>query len=358
MIILQIILTIIYFILSINPLKLYISLILQIYLNYIQKKGNNPPKKDNLNSKLPNSITKENKYKKTKKVYKNINNEHLTISKSKKKKKSHKKNLESSNSKLNKISNIDNYSKDITIFSYTNPQNNFKGKKISENAEFGKEVNISSLNGFNINIESYLETDFGDLAFEEVIERENRTFCKYLVWKLKSNLLIANIFTNNEPFKPRTIKIMLFIINIELYLFINALFINEEFISDVFNSKNNNFFNFLPRAIDRMFYTTLVKVIVDYIVDFFFIEEKKIKIILKNKKYTPEDVKIKIYKILEIVLKRFIYFIIFSFIISLFFLFYIICFNYKYYYITNEWIKSSIFIILLMQIVSIIIILT
>ena len=195
------------------------------------------------------------------------------------------------------------------------------------------------------------------MAFEEVIERENRTFCKYLVWKLKSNLLIASIFTNNEPFKPRTIKIMLFIINIELYLFINALFINEEFISKVFNSKNNNFFNFLPRAIDRIFYTTLVKVIVDYIVDCFFIEEKKIKIILKSKKNTYVDVKIKIYKILEKVLRRFIYFIIFTFIISLFLLFYITCFNYRYYYITNEWIKSSIFIILFMQIISIIIIL-
>ena len=56
-------------------------------------------------------------------------------------------------------------------------------------------------------------------------------------------------------------------------------------------------------------------------------------------------------------LKRFIYFIIFSYFITLFSLYYITCFNYRYYYITNEWIKSSIFIILSIQILTILIIL-
>ena len=83
----------------------------------------------------------------------------------------------------------------------------------------------------------------------------------------------------------------LFILNIDLYLIINALFINEEFISDVFNSHNDNFFSFLPRCIDRIFYITLVGVFVNYIIDFFFIEEKKIKIILKSKRNTIIDVK-------------------------------------------------------------------
>jgi hypothetical protein len=73
---------------------------------------------------------------------------------------------------------------------------------------------------------------------------------------------------------------------------------------------------------------------------------------LKSKSNTIEDVKNKINQILEKVLKRYFFFIVFSFIITLFSLYYITCFNYRYYYITNEWIKSSIFIIILMEIVS------
>ena len=148
-------------------------------------------------------------------------------------------------------------------------------------------------------MEEYLETELEDVVFEEVIERDKRTFSSFLVEKLRHNLLIVNIFLIKEPLKPRTIKISLFILNIDLYLIINALFINEEFISDVFNSDNDNFFSFLPRCIDRLFYTTLVKVIVNYVIDFFFIEEKKIKIIFKSKKNTIIDVKNKMNEILK-----------------------------------------------------------
>ena len=203
-------------------------------------------------------------------------------------------------------------------------------------------------------MENYLETEYEDLAFEEVKERDNRKFIEYFKEKLQSNLLIINIILINDKFKPRTIKLLLYIINIDLYLFMNALFINEEFISEVFHSNKNNFFSFISRSLDRIFYTAIVKVIVNYIVDFFFIEEKKIKIILKSKTNKIEEVPKKINEVFHSILKRYLYFIIFSFIITLFSLDYITCFNYKYYYITNEWIKSSVFIILFMEILSII----
>ena len=129
------------------------------------------------------------------------------------------------------------------------------------------------------------------MPFEEIIYEDHRTFSEYFKEQLKSNLLILNIIFCNEPLKPRAIKIILYIINIDLYLFVNALFINEEFISEVYHSDKNNFFSFLSRSLDRVFYTTLVKVVVGYLIDCFFIEEKKIKIILKSKRNTKQDVK-------------------------------------------------------------------
>ena len=62
----------------------------------------------------------------------------------------------------------------------------------------------------------------------------------------------------------------------------------------------------------------------------------------------------------EILLKikrRLLFFIIFVFVFLLLSLFYITCFNYRYYYSINEWIKSSIFIIIFMEILSIVAIL-
>ena len=167
--------------------------------------------------------------------------------------------------------------KDIKIYSQLNIFNEKLEPKIKIKNDLTEkdDKSSSSRNEFNINIEDYLETDLDDVVFEEVKERDHRTFRQYFVEQLKSNLLSLNIFINNEPLKPRSIKLMLFIINIYLYLFINALFINEEFISNVFHSENNNFFSFLSRCVDRIFYTTLVKVLVNYIIDFFSLMKKR-----------------------------------------------------------------------------------
>ena len=84
--------------------------------------------------------------------------------------------------------------------------------------------------------------------------------------------------------------------------------------------------------------------------------EKKVKVILKSKKHEIDEIKEKLNDIIKITKRRFIYFFIFSFILTFFSLYYITCFNYKYYYLTKEWIISSIFIIIFMEILTIIVI--
>ena len=56
--------------------------------------------------------------------------------------------------------------------------------------------------------------------------------------KIKSNFIFVDIIVNNNPFKPRTIKLLLFILNVDFYFVVNALFINEDFISEVYNSND------------------------------------------------------------------------------------------------------------------------
>ena len=345
--------------------------IIKKYLDNATNIKNAPKKKKNVKFKnntesKDKDINSSSNNKKSKRKYRTNKTEILKDSNSKIKKNNiNKKDTTSINNSTIKINNstikifhINNSHKDLNEISSSKKilkkHDIIKNNLIDDDSSKNK---IPSKTDDVVNIDEYLETDLDDLSFDEVKIRDKRSFCEYFSGQIKSNLLIVNIFTNNEPFKPRMINIILFIINIDLYLFVNALFINEDFISEVFYSTKDNFFSFLTRSIDRIFYTTIVKVIVDYIVDCFFIDEKKIKVILKSKRNSLTDKKSKINEILKNTLNRFIFFIVFSFVITLFSLYYIICFNYRYYYITNEWIKSSVFIILFIHILSILTIL-
>ena len=215
-------------------------------------------------------------------------------------------------------------------------------------------ANLNLKNDLNINLNEYLKTEADDMDYDDAIKKDKRKFCEFFSDKLKSNQIILNTFYYVEPLKPRTIKILLFILDLDLYLVVNALFFNEEYISLIFNlKKKETFFSFVPRSIDRFLYTTLVSAIVDYIIECFFIEEKKIKGILKREKESEIILKYEITQVIKTINKRFKYFIILSFTITILSLYYIFCFNNIYPHMKGEWIKSSIIIIIIMQILSI-----
>ena len=101
-----------------------------------------------------------------------------------------------------------------------------------------------------------------------------------------------------------------------------------------------------------------MSIIISYLIGFFCIEEEKIKRIFVR--FNKEVLKVKyeltlIIKELEI---KFKLFIIFSLILSVFSFIYISCFNFVYPYIRIEWIKSSAFIFIVMQISNILLIIT
>ena len=83
----------------------------------------------------------------------------------------------------------------------------------------------------------------------------------------------------------------------------------------------------------------------------FFYRYKKIKGIYKREKDNIIVLQYEITQIIKSIRKRNILFIILSFIITIFSLYYIFCFHNVYPKMKIEWIKSSIIIILIMQIV-------
>ena len=200
----------------------------------------------------------------------------------------------------------------------------------------------------------YMETSLEDLEFDDAVAKDHRKYCEHLVENLTEDQIIANTFILEEKLKPRTIKIIIFILNIILYFVINGLFFSEEVIRELYNidEEKENFFSFIPRSIERLLYTTLVSIIVGIITGFFFVDEKKIKGIFRREKNDIPSLKKNMSTFMKDLKRRYIIFIIIVSIILIISFIYLLCFNYVYPYSQIEWIKSSIAIMIIMQILS------
>ena len=128
-------------------------------------------------------------------------------------------------------------------------------------------------------IKEYLETSPDEMEYDDAIKKDKWTLCEYYSENLKEKQIILNTFIAEDPIKSRGIKIILFNLNLVLYFVINGLFISEDYISELYNTnkEDENFFGFFPRSIERLFYTTIVSMLIGYLTSFFFLEEKKWK---------------------------------------------------------------------------------
>ena len=193
------------------------------------------------------------------------------------------------------------------------------------------------------------------MDYDEAIRKDHRKFCTCYVDKLKDNQIFINTFCINEPIKPKSIKVLFLIFQFTLYFFINGLFYDEEYISKIYHLEKDTFFTMAERFFDNLIYAALAGIIINYIIEFFFIEEKKIKKILRIEKDNILILKYEMVKILKSIKTRYLLFIIISLIVSLIALVHTFCFNIVYFHTMPEWIAFSLIIILSMQILSFVI---
>ena len=231
--------------------------------------------------------------------------------------------------------------------------NNKKSTKSVVGLKEKKNLNTSILPLNNeINVKEYLTTSMNDLDYDELIIRENRSFWRMFVDKLILNQKLVDLFANNNWIIPKSIKVIFLIVMIDLYFVVNALFYNEEYIRDLYYSdEEETFFSFVPRSLNRIIYTTLSSSVLDFIISLLFPTENKIKKILIRKKDNIKEMKNKVFISMKNIINNYWIFIIISYIIAIFSWYYISCFNNVYPYLKIEWIKSSIFIFIDVQII-------
>ncbi len=182
--------------------------------------------------------------------------------------------------------------------------------------------------------------------------QDQRSFFEYLCDSIIDKQVIIKTFFTSEPLRPISLKIILFDMNIVLYFVINGLFYSENSISEIYHSKNEKFFSFIPRSINRFVYTTIVSYLIALFIDFFFVEEKKIRGIFKREKDDHIVLKEQIVSLINTLRISYLSFIIIVFFILLVSFYSLLCFNYVFRYTQIEWIKSSIVIMIIMQIIS------
>ena len=228
---------------------------------------------------------------------------------------------------------------------------NKKMKKIKEKIEIKDEDEEIYDKKF---FKEYMATSPEDMEFDDAVAKDKRKYCEHMRENLIEDQLITAAFVAEDPLKPRTIKIMVFILHVVLYFVVNAFFFSEAFIGELYNvnEEDENFFSYLPRSIDKILYTTLVSIVVGLITGFFFVDEKKLKGILKREIDDRNVLKEKVKEFMKDLKRRYVAFIMVVSIILIISFFYLLCFNYVYPYSQIEWIKSSITIFIFMQILS------
>ena len=163
-------------------------------------------------------------------------------------------------------------------------------------------------------------------------------------------------FCIKEPLSPISLKILVLLITIELYFVVNALFYTEEYLSEISKiDEKDSFFDFVPRRLNHFIYGYAVVGIMTYAISYFFIEERKIKKMFIRNKEGELKLKYEISNIIKEIKSRFTILIICTIFLTIISFVYISCFNIVYPNSKIEWIKSSLFLFIIMQIINLLI---
>ena len=233
-------------------------------------------------------------------------------------------------------------------------------KSINYNKKFSlsRSDKRKSINNFKfkseIDFDEFLSNSFDENNYIESVQKDKRKISELFIDSVKENYIIINLFVVKDNIKPKSIKIITLLLTITLYFVINGLFYNENYITELYLSNDKeHFFDFLNGSVSRLISVPIIVSVINYFIDFCFIDEDYIKeILIENKKNILEFQR-KMSQLIIDLNKKYIILIIISTIFNLFSWFYVSCFNNVYSNTKCNWIKSSLFLFIIMQLFGI-----
>ena len=204
--------------------------------------------------------------------------------------------------------------------------------------------NVNSINKIIIPLNDF---ELNSLKFDEALKFDNRTFCQYYLSLLRTKHLLFFAYIPSNDYNSSILKKCIFLFSFTLYYAINALFITDSTIHEIYEEKGKyNFLYQLPGVI----YSSIISSLVNIIIRFLSLSEKDV-IIFKNLKSNNEiflsNEKIKLMKLLRI---KFVWFFNLSLTLLFLFWYYISCFcavykNTQFHLLKDTFISSGISLI-------------
>ena len=171
-------------------------------------------------------------------------------------------------------------------------------------------------------IMNYSNDELNELTYNLAIENDKRTYFQYYIALLKSKHIIIFTFFNTEDYNPRIIKIDLFFIGLAIFYAINALFFNDDTMHKIYVNKGT--FDF-ETQIPITIYSSLISMVFDTLLNFLALSNDNLINFKQNRKMSDIEKsgdKLRIYLKLKII----IYFVV-SFVMLIFFWYYISMFG-------------------------------
>ena len=185
-----------------------------------------------------------------------------------------------------------------------------KKNKISENDLEDKSIYI------NMN-----DQELNTLEYDKALIYDNRSYFQYYWSLLKKKHLILFTFYPQNDYNLITLKISFFLIGFSLYFTINGFFFSDDSMHKVYIDRG--IYNFVYQ-ITQILYSSVVSAIINMILKKLSLSEKNI---IELKREKDENVFLEKFKsISQYLIRKFLIFFILSFLLLLFFWYFISCF--------------------------------
>jgi hypothetical protein len=166
-------------------------------------------------------------------------------------------------------------------------------------------------------ISNYTDNEINSLNYNQAIQIDTRSYFQYYLSLLKTkHMLIFTFYTKND-YNSRCHKIGLFLFTFSLYYIVNSLFFQDSEIHEIF--ENNGKFN-IEYQIPKIIYSSLISNTLFLFIKYFSLSEKNV---IKGKYNNNNEESNAIIKRIKI---KFALFFIFTFLLLMFFWYYISCF--------------------------------
>ena len=204
-------------------------------------------------------------------------------------------------------------------------KDNKKQITLNEEEKSNHKIYIKSFELVDINnkyIKDLLEQkdfELNSLDYEQAVNLDKRTYCEYYISLIKNSHPLVFSFSSFNDYNSKIIKMFLFFFSLSLDLTINALFFSDDTMHKIYEDKGK--FNFLYQ-IPQILYSTFISKFIDGFIRKLALTQDNI-IDLKQEKEKIDEKYIQTKRAFKI---KFICFFIISFVLLIFFWYYITCF--------------------------------